>query len=72
MAKIKSVAQAIGIIGKEVEKMGRDEKEEKDVRRKERYCIECNAEVSHIGAYFCKMCAMSFYREPNKGGIDDE
>lgn len=70
MAKIKSVAQAIG---KEVEKMGRDKKGEKDVRRKERYCIECNAEVTHIGAYFCKECAISFYRvEDKRRGTDDE
>lgn len=53
---IKSVAQAIGIIGKEVEKMGADE-----IRGKNKYCIECNAEVTHPGAYFCKPCAITFF-----------
>lgn len=62
MTKIRSVAQAIGIIGREVEKMG--DKEAKAVPRK--YCIECNADVTHPGAYFCKPCAISFYNDGHK------
>lgn len=58
MAKIKSVAQAIGIIGKEVEKMGAEEKP-----KPRKYCIECNAAVMHYGANFCQTCAMSFYND---------
>ena len=58
---IKSVAQAIGIIGKEVEKMGASDKP-----KPRKYCIECNAEVTHPGAHFCKQCAISFYGDCDK------
>ncbi len=70
MAKsIKSVAQAIGIIGKEVEKMGSD-----DTRKEgpNKYCIECNAEVTHPGAHFCKQCAISFYGDCEEGEDESE
>jgi len=53
--KIRSVAEAIGIIEKEVKKMGA-EKESK-------YCVECNAVVSHYGTPFCRLCAEEFYNE---------
>ncbi len=72
MAKsIKSVAQAIGIIGKEVEKMGdnpqvSNPQGDKPQAEPNKYCIECNAEVTHPGAHFCKQCAISFYGDCDK------
>lgn len=77
MAKvIRSVAEAIRIIEKEVEKAMSEanlektgnyqtEKESKSSNHPSvepsGYCVECNAEVSSPRSYFCQICSESFY-----------
>ena len=64
---IRSVAEAIGIIEKEVMRMG-SEQTEKEPKTSEHpsvepsgYCVECSERVSHPKAYFCRVCSESFY-----------
>lgn len=72
--QIRSIAEAIGIIEKEVEKMGEATAEKKS-EETSKYCVECNAIVTHPGAHFCKLCASEFYNEVttvNEVSIDNE
>ncbi len=59
---IRSIAEAIGIIEKEVEKaMDRTEFKSEETPF---FCIECkDRKVTHPGAHFCKLCAAEFYNE---------
>lgn len=66
--QIRSIAEAIGIIEKEVEKAMSEETIEKK-EETSKYCVECNAIVTHPGAHFCKLCAAEFYNEVT---IDNE
>jgi len=64
--KIRSIAEAIGIIEKEVGKMGEANPGNTGMEKSEetsKYCVECNAIVTHPGAHFCKLCAAEFYNE---------
>ena len=60
-SKIRSIAEAIGIISKEVRKSVSDDK----IRNG--HCVECDAMVTHPGAYFCEECAPEFYNEEESG-----
>ena len=64
MAKIiRSVAEAIGIIEREVSKMGAEKETEHPKVELTGYCVECGERVSHPKAYFCRVCSESFYNE---------
>lgn len=67
--QIRSIAEAIGIIEKEVEKAMIEASLEKKTEETSKYCVECNAIVTHPGAHFCKLCASEFYNEVT---IDNE
>ena len=67
--QIRSIAEAIGIIEKEVEKAMSEATIENKSEETSKYCVECNAIVTHPGAHFCKLCAAEFYNEVT---IDNE
>lgn len=60
-SKIRSIAEAVGIISKEVRESVSDDK----IRNG--HCVECDAIVTHPGAYFCEECAPVFYNEKESG-----
>ena len=73
--QIRSIAEAIGIIEKEVEKAMSEATIEKKTEETSKYCVECNAIVTHPGAHFCKLCAAEFYNEVttvNEVSVDNE
>lgn len=79
MAKtIRSIAEAIGIIEKEVGRMvdgvsnDEDKTSEHPQVKPNGYCVECNATTTHKDAYFCGLCAGEFFGGVSKDNENNE
>lgn len=55
----RTLLEAIGIISKEVRNMAAENQEE---QTRSGQCVECDANLTHPGAYFCETCAVDFYK----------